>query len=314
MEDIGRLLRESREKLGLTLEEVENTTRIRKRHLEALENGDLGDLPSPVQARGFLRNYADFLGLDADDVLLRFAEDLRAGNRRREKAQSAETRPRDETVQVRTPRFPWLTSDLFVALAIVIAVFGVLIWGGSQVLAAMREERAAGDELPIAPLSHTPAQAAMGTEQPAGESTESGPPSSPTVEQTGQGTLPPDLLGEDFPDDVVSIRILVEKRAYVEVTVDGEVQFAGRVAPGEILEYQGQELIRLVTGNARGLRIVYNGEDQGVLGEVGEVMTRLWTVTGEMTPTPSATPVPTATPSPTETRTPTITSSPSPAP
>lgn len=314
MEEIGRLLRESREKLGLTLDEVENTTRIRKRHLEALESGELEELPSPVQARGFLRNYADFLGLDADEVLLQFAENLQTDDRRRDKRPNVDTRPRDDTVRVRSRRFPWLTSDLFVALAIVIAVFGVLIWGGNQVLADMREERAAEGGSPMAALSTTTSTVPTVRPEPETQSTGIAQPLPPTTEQTGQGTLPPDLLGEEFPEDVISIRILVEKRAYVEVTVDGETQFAGRVAPGEILEFQGLELIRLVTGNARALRVVHNGVDQGVLGEIGEIMTRLWTVEGETTPTPTASAVPTATPSPTQTRTPTMTSSPSPAP
>ncbi len=313
MEDIGRLLRESREKLGLTLEEVERTTRIRKRHLEALENGEIGELPSPVQARGFLRNYADFLGLDAEAVLLQFAEDLQAGSRRRAKGSGEQARTRSEPVRVRSRRFPWLTSDLFVAMAIVIAVFGVLIWGGSRVLAAMREEREVGGQ-PAAVTLSTPSPIPTGTPVPQVESSDGDPPPAATVQETGEGTLPPDLLGEDFPEDVISLRILVEKRAFVEVTVDGDVQFSGRVAPGEILEYQGEELIRLVTGNARGLRIVLNGEDQGVLGEVGEITTRLWTLEGEITPTPTVTTPPTATPTPTRTPTPSLTSSPAPTP
>ena len=71
MDEIGRTLLEAREKLGLTLEEVERATRIRTHHLEALEKGMIDALPSPVQARGFLNNYAEFLGLDANPILLK---------------------------------------------------------------------------------------------------------------------------------------------------------------------------------------------------------------------------------------------------
>ena len=55
MKEIGRTLREARERLGLTLEEVERNTHIRARHLAAIEKGELETLPSSVQARGFLR-------------------------------------------------------------------------------------------------------------------------------------------------------------------------------------------------------------------------------------------------------------------
>ena len=71
---IGDLLREAREARGHSLEDVEKATRIRVKYLEALESGDFGVLPSATQARGFLRNYAQFLGLDAEAVLARYGE------------------------------------------------------------------------------------------------------------------------------------------------------------------------------------------------------------------------------------------------
>jgi len=69
METIGQRLRQARERLGLSLEEAERTTRIRSQHLAALERDDFQALPSPVQARGFLKNYADYLALDTDRLL-----------------------------------------------------------------------------------------------------------------------------------------------------------------------------------------------------------------------------------------------------
>src|SRR3970282_2689035 len=69
MESIGQRLRLGPELLGLSLEEAERTTRIRAQHLAALERNDFDSLPSPVQARGFLKNYSDFLKLDTVRVL-----------------------------------------------------------------------------------------------------------------------------------------------------------------------------------------------------------------------------------------------------
>ncbi len=53
----------------LTLEKVFESTRIRVQYLQALEEDDLSVMPSPVQARGYLRNYAEFLGLDVAKLL-----------------------------------------------------------------------------------------------------------------------------------------------------------------------------------------------------------------------------------------------------
>ncbi|MCH7567140.1 MAG: helix-turn-helix domain-containing protein, partial [Nitrospirae bacterium] len=74
MEEIARTLKEARHRLGLTLEEAERSTRIRAHYLEALEQGEIQSIPSQVQARGFLKNYSEYLGLDSGPILQRFSE------------------------------------------------------------------------------------------------------------------------------------------------------------------------------------------------------------------------------------------------
>jgi cytoskeletal protein RodZ len=65
---VGDRLRDAREAKGVDLFRVERDTKIRHKFLAALEDGDFADLPGDVYARGFLRNYASYLGLDADEV------------------------------------------------------------------------------------------------------------------------------------------------------------------------------------------------------------------------------------------------------
>jgi cytoskeletal protein RodZ len=72
--DIGNELRETRLRLGLTLEQVEMATRIRPRYLEALEEERFDELPGEAYAKGFLRTYADHLGLDGQQFLARYRE------------------------------------------------------------------------------------------------------------------------------------------------------------------------------------------------------------------------------------------------
>lgn len=67
--EVGRTLREAREARGLSLREVQMELKIRQRYLEALETENLDLLPGRVYARGFLRSYARFLGLDAEPLV-----------------------------------------------------------------------------------------------------------------------------------------------------------------------------------------------------------------------------------------------------
>ena len=72
MAEMGERLRRARVERHLTLEEAEAATKIRARYLRALEEEDYEELPEPVFARGFLRTYARYLGLDPSELLTDF--------------------------------------------------------------------------------------------------------------------------------------------------------------------------------------------------------------------------------------------------
>src|ERR671911_1463371 len=79
---IGAVLEKARKQRGLTLDEAEYATKIRKRYLDGLEREDFGVLPDAVYARGFLKTYANYLGLDGED-LARQLRDRRRSRRER---------------------------------------------------------------------------------------------------------------------------------------------------------------------------------------------------------------------------------------
>lgn len=68
LEEIGRRLREARERKGLTLHDVQVATKIRRKYLEALERGDDSELPPEVYTRGFIRAYASLVDLDGMEL------------------------------------------------------------------------------------------------------------------------------------------------------------------------------------------------------------------------------------------------------
>ena len=69
MARLGDALRQQREQMGVTLEQAAEDTRIREKFLQAIESGDYQSLPGTVYTKGFLRNYAEYLNLDAEEML-----------------------------------------------------------------------------------------------------------------------------------------------------------------------------------------------------------------------------------------------------
>ena len=68
-DSIGQRLKQAREKRNLSMEKAEQLTRIRAYYIQALESDDYSAMSSAAQARGFLRNYSEFLGMNIDEIL-----------------------------------------------------------------------------------------------------------------------------------------------------------------------------------------------------------------------------------------------------
>jgi transcriptional regulator with XRE-family HTH domain len=304
MESLGARLRQRREQLGLTLEEAERVTRIRTYYLQALEQDELEALPSPVQARGFLKNYADYLGLPAEEVLRSYAESTspkRALPRLRSTPTGpASTRPRPEAAP-RSIRRRWFSMDLLVAAVISLGTLALLVWGGGRLMASLRQRTEQAEESSfLIPTSTVPPTVAP-TELPVAEGPR--PTSDSPVPATATATLPPLPL----PSGRVVLRLIAEQRAWIRVLVDGRQQFQGRIAPGDVLDYAADRIVEVSTGNGAGVRVSWNGQDQGLLGGVDEVVTRLWTAVAMLTPTPTISPTALSTETPSPSPAPTVT-------
>ncbi len=295
MEEIGRTLRETRERLGLTLEEAERTIRIRASLLGALERGEFDSLPSEVQVRGFLHNYAEFLGIDPEELLQRYDESKQP-KRRRPLVARGSSKPTDKKKTKRRTRMPsWFSTDIFVIATITLGVIIVLVWGGQKLFTSIGSGEDAAAVVSSADANSQPTS--ISTPSPAvsvlAETTQL-----TTDDPTATPTLILNVL------DQVSLQVIAERESWVQVLVDGKEAFRGRMRAGEQSDYLGEERVELFTGNGGGIRVIFNGQNQGLMGYIGQVVTRIWTPRGGQTPTPTQTLTPTASPETTETATP----------
>jgi len=122
MKELGDLLRIEREKQGLSLDEVHDSTKISKSALRSLEAGTAEDLPHPVYTKGFIKNYAELLGLDGDELAGEFSRYLSHEGRSEEMEEAHEAVMAAETGEPGSGR-----GKLLSLLATVI-LLGVLGW------------------------------------------------------------------------------------------------------------------------------------------------------------------------------------------
>ena len=299
MGEFGDLLREAREKQGLSLKQIEEITRIRRVFLEALEEERFGDLPGDVYARGFIQTYARLLGLDPQRLLVAH---------RASTATSPTSIPRvlDEPLLRRSPATLWAGVFLGLMVILVLALAG---WYGYNRFYLDVDpwpaliKPAASKEAPTAvvvttvmnsPAAPEPTSTAGGqvvrparTVLVASEDTATSPA---TVAEPSTGTATSRVtvtqVSEESPTpvpalttrptptklQVVRVEARVLKRTYVEVTADGEQILAGILEEGQDQIWTAEREISIRIGNAAGLRLTVNGVDMGPLGEDGSVI------------------------------------------
>lgn len=328
--EIGRILKTQRETISLPLEDVSEFTHISVNYLSALEEGEIDRLPSMVQARGLLNNYAGFLDLSTDDLLLKYADGLQA--RRSEAMLEEEIVPKKKNTVRFVKNLPLrnlLTMDMLIIVGLGVIIIISLVWGGISILNSQTEyptstvpESISEVLLSTATPTLTPAVTALPTEAPTSVLAQTKMPTqedqnpntiveTSTVEiTTGTGT--PGVLSVNPVQLILSVR----EPVYMQVIVDGGTQFNGRAVSGTPYSFNGANRIELITGNAGAIQAVFNNQDLGILGNIGQVVHLVFTLSGAATPTltpsmtPTASPIPSKTPRPSNTYPPTHTPKP----
>ena len=294
---IGVELRERREMLSLHLDEVERSTRVKVHYLQALERGDFDGLPSTVQTRGMLANYAGFLDLNVDMLLLRFADALQARHRERNPQKPAR-KPGQPIIPANVPpAHSFIAGDLIFGVGMAILLVGFSIWGVSRIV-AVREERS------VQPTAPSISDVLLSTPDPSQFTATSTFLSAENLSKESTATVE---LPTQAADVNVQINIVVVERTFVRVKVDGKVVFEGRVVPGNAYPFDAQDQVEILAGSGAALRIVYNGRDLGLMGDFGQVVNNIYTAEEIITPTALPTATTTSTLRPTSTIPPTST-------
>jgi cytoskeleton protein RodZ len=245
----GEDLRREREIRGISLKEIADATKISKRFLEAIERNDHKTLPAPVFTRGFVREYARYVGLNAEEMVNRY-NFAAANDDRIEKppqvAKYAETLPRDISPRPPAKRglpsaFARVDRNIFFAIVIIVALAGVAYW------AVQRNRQEQITETAAIPVTTRAAVAR---------------PAAPAPK-------PPD-------DSRLLLGVEAREKCWIELEADGDRVMKAEMAAGERRNFEADQQFRFVViGNAAGLSLTLNGETVPSLGDQGDTLRNL---------------------------------------
>jgi cytoskeleton protein RodZ len=250
MSALGIRLRELREAKGVSLDDIARSTRVGKRHLEALESETWSELPSPVFVKGFIRAYCDFLEASPDEPLGLYRE------------VTGETVNPDRLLSsMRTPparRFGPLMVSLVLFIALGVSLFALRIGLKSSPRTAPAVSAPARGNPESVPSAKTPATAST----------------TAAAVQPGVAPAAPAPAEEPRPGGQRLLIRAVEP-TWIRVQVD-EGQVTEELMPaGAVREWTAARKFVLTVGNAGGLEVDLNGRRMPPLGARGAVIQKL---------------------------------------
>lgn len=245
---IGAYLRHVREENGMSLAEVSASTMIQSRLLKAIEEGKLHQLPEPVYVQGFIRRYADSLGLDGTE----FAEAFPA-QRSLHLVESWKDSP---AAQLR----PLHLYIAYIALIVAsVSLLSYIVGRSATPDAANNVRTSATSQVGPSSVSRAgePSAAATSTEKIMGTQSASARPSP--------------------SDQPIQVDIKLTAQSWLEVEVDGVVKLAEVLPEGTERNWTADKQIRVRAGNAGGVLVAYNGSKAEPLGVPGAVEEKTFT-------------------------------------
>ena len=258
----GRYIRAIRIQKGIDLKTVSDALKVTLHKLSLIEAEDHEELPDDIYVKGILRAYADYIGLDADDLIDRY-EINRSAYINRSESPSRGMRRREKML----PRM--LLSLLLLAC---IGGASVALFYQSDAIKPDTIKPDAGQTRTVKPRGET---GAAGSAEPSGRAAavqRQAP--SPAEAPAGQ----PEAALQAGPGDQSATGKLVltidaVAKTWVKINIDGEEPLEYLLRPKDHVELEADSHFSMLIGNAAGLRMHLNDRPVQVPGQAGEVVT-----------------------------------------
>lgn len=277
--EIGERLKEAREEKNLSLESLQETTKIQKRYLEAIEQGNFKILPGTFYARAFIKEYAAAVGLDPNELLEEYKADVPQPEEERTPQYSHIQRSRKDNNPAKSTAVFSFIPTVIVVLLVIGIVFVVWFFLQGSASEESNEPAQPQDDNEVTYNSDEDSQENAGAEDDgssAGSDSESEETNEGnadaksekeqpelTVEEEGTGNSPESTLNLKNAGDDVTATVEAEGDSWLEVENDnGESLFSGMVStdnsPVEV-DLSSTDRVWFSVGNAPALDITIDG-------------------------------------------------------
>ncbi len=261
LKEISQYLVQVRQEKSIRIEEVAAKTHIQKSCLQALETGHFEELPEPVYVQGFIRRYADALGLDGTALANSFTINVSPPYTKTNPNNNSQNL--DKKSKIRIPLF------VSYALLLIIAAIGLVYILNPRLIVnfvTKQQNLIANSTQKTAPLSES--------SLPALESQSQQQNSIPTPLQTT--ALSPESSLAVAPsasttNQNVEVTLDLQGKSWLKVQVDGKTEFVGELTKGKRRTWTAKEKLTIRSGNAGAVLISVNNQPAKPFGDAGAI-------------------------------------------
>lgn len=279
---IGNTLKESRTKKSLTLDEVHAKIKIHPRVLQLLEEGKFDKLPSPLFAKSFLKSYADFLGVNAEEVIDAYEKTSGPAEKESAEQQVLFIKTVDERKE-EAYAHKNIFNAVILVVSIVVGVF-LLAMAVGRVNEMIKQKKFSS---PLSWTSPKPAPKAAAKEVKPAAASPAAAPAAAAVKKSAEWVRSPEE--GNFPKlskkATLELRLRALDNVWVRVTGDGKVLYQGILGRNAVETWTAKEALEIWTGNAANMFLSVN---RFSIGSPGRGMIRKMIITreGVRIPTP----------------------------
>ena len=276
----GDRLRREREMRGITLDEITESTKVSRRHLEALEGEHFDQLPGGVFNKGFVRAYARFLGIDEDQAVADYSTASNEVPEPEGKFPLEIHQKPDRDLNPRRSPLPMV----FAIAALIGVLVGYAFWAKSKPHSTESSQQESQVPAASAPANtaSTPA-----TSAPAASEQASREPAPRTVEHAAKAaSVNPQPQADqaasalDKPEKAFFVFVKAREDSWVSIVADGKSVMQRVLSADKHKKIKAGKSLILRTGNAGGIEVTFNGRPLGALGNENEPRTLTFNATG----------------------------------
>ena len=269
----GVSLKRERELRGISLDEIAKATKISVRLLDAIEKDRFDVLPEGVFRKSFIKSYAKYIGIDEEQILHEY--DLQV-------QPSSASQPAPEKQSLGSIGSPAGSKRVLVTIGILLllAAAGCGLWflirastnGSGEPTARQSAPEAQSPSQP--PVETTSPSTALPIPPSTGAAGQEARPASdpPELRVLGELAKKPDAAASAGTEDSTPLELTMEASdpAWVSVTAGESVLFSGFINPPDSKKFSLEVPLKVVLGNAGGVRLEVNGQVFPTLGKTGE--------------------------------------------